>query len=79
MEVFNDKNVTLKVKSVSEKTSKFKVLVNDTFKVFYAIFPIFILFNHSKTNINFIFSKTLARIFVDEDGPIIYIENNLLR
>ena len=39
MEVFYDKNVTLKVKSVSEKNSRFKVLVSDTFKVFYAIFP----------------------------------------
>ena len=37
-EVFYDKNVTLKVKSVSEKTSRFKVLVSDTFKVFYVIF-----------------------------------------
>ena len=40
LEVFYDKNVTLKVKSVSEKNSRFKVLVSDTLKVFYVIFPI---------------------------------------
>ena len=39
LEVFYDKNVTLKVKSVSEKSSRFKVLVSDTFKFFNAIFP----------------------------------------
>ena len=39
LEVFYDKNVSLKVKSVSEKISRFKVLVNDTSNVFYAIFP----------------------------------------
>lgn len=35
-----DLDPDLNVKSVSEKTSRFKVLVSDTFKVFYAIFPI---------------------------------------
>lgn len=39
LEYFCDINVILKVKSVSEKTSKFKVQVNDTLRVFYAIFP----------------------------------------
>ena len=44
---FYDTNVTLKVKSVSEKNSIFKVLGNDTFKVSYAIFPYYIKINHS--------------------------------
>ena len=40
MKVLYDKNIILNVKSVSEKILKFKVLVSDTFKVFYAIFSI---------------------------------------
>ena len=47
LEVFYDKNVALKVKNVSEKTSKFKVLGSDTFKVFYAIFP-YILYHFDR-------------------------------
>ena len=40
LEVFYDKNISLKVKSVSEKFSEFKMILSDTSRVFYAIFPV---------------------------------------
>lgn len=39
LKVFYDQNISLKVKIVNEKFSEFKIIVSDTSRVFYAIFP----------------------------------------